>query len=247
MVKYPLRTGTWSSRLGHKICGAIWILVLCVYTPHLVMFMLYSRDTIHFTYKDYSCDYDLTLNSPSWFILYAAVNFLLISILCYTTLLVSSTLLLVVAKRAASRHREALRWQGVTTVLLTVTVLLVSNFPISVVVVTQIIAHYSYSGTVTRAARYLTHLNIMSNFFVYSLTVKSFRDFLKEKIYLLLSSLRLISQPGLPPLQRPAGARVPVPAPVQGPAPLPPATELQALRSDQPAGQNVPNVQITAV
>ena len=131
IVKYPLRTGEWSSRLGHTIWRATWILGLCWYTPQLVMVMLYLRDTIHFTYTEYNCCYCLGWNLPSWSNFYGVISFLLYTSFCCisTTLLVSSTFLLVVAKRVASWHREPLRWEGATTVLLTVTVLLPSNSP----------------------------------------------------------------------------------------------------------------------
>ena len=50
MIRYPLRTGAWYSRLGHKICTALWFLVLCCYTPLIVGNLLYIKDTIHFDY-----------------------------------------------------------------------------------------------------------------------------------------------------------------------------------------------------
>ena len=57
ILKWPLRTAAWSSRLGHKICGALWIAVLCLYTPTIVANLLCIGDTIGFNYSPYTCDY----------------------------------------------------------------------------------------------------------------------------------------------------------------------------------------------
>ena len=77
MVKYPLRTGAWSSsRLGHKICGAVWALVLCLCIPMVVVQVLYVRDTLYFSYISYDCNYDRSIPScPSWFRLYGKTRF----------------------------------------------------------------------------------------------------------------------------------------------------------------------------
>ena len=126
ILKYPLKAGAWSSRLGHEICGAIWILGLSFFTPILVANMVYLRDTIHFSYAEYNCNYDISApNIPTWYLLYFKINFSLGVIMCDITLILKSTLLLVMAKKAASRCRQPLRWEGIATVLLTVAVLLV--------------------------------------------------------------------------------------------------------------------------
>ena len=52
IVKYPLRTRPWSSRPGHKICTALWLLYLVAYAPVFVMKMI----SIH--YSEVRLDYD---------------------------------------------------------------------------------------------------------------------------------------------------------------------------------------------
>ena len=113
-----------------------------------------------------------------------------LSVLSFTILIVTSVLLLIVASRAASRHGETLRWEGVITILLTAGVLLISYLPKSVIIVTMQLG-VEYSNTTSRVSHHLTSLNIMANFFVYSLTVQSFRNFLKTMLSEFLSLIGL--------------------------------------------------------
>jgi hypothetical protein len=112
---------------------------------------------------------------------YFGITVILIVILGYTTPIVTSILILITARRAASRQRESVKWQGITIVVLTVVVLLVSYLPHNVFIVSS---HFGlkHSSTVKRILYRLTYLNIMANFFIYSLTVPSFREFLKLKM-----------------------------------------------------------------
>ena len=179
VVRCPLKTITWTTRLGHKICGVVWLMVLVLYTPVLVVKMKYLRDTIHFSYIDYECNYGYkTNNTPAWYTWYFIVGFPAINVTCHVTLIITSLLLLMYARRAAVGNK--LRWEGVITVLLTVGVLLVSYLPLTVLLVTWLVG-FSYSDTLWRVAACVQYLNIMANFFVYSISLKSFRDFLKTK------------------------------------------------------------------
>jgi len=185
-----------------------------------------------------------------------------VSILSCTTLLVTSVLLLIVASRAASRHGETLRWEGVTTVLLTVGVFFISFLPYGVWIVTAS-QGIKYSNTSLLVITHLTNLNVMANFFVYSLTVRSFRHFLKVKISELLSLMMLSMQGGRQlhqRHQRPVALQLQRPYPRQRPNPrqdppelqgddiLTPAAELQGsqLQEDE-IQQNFPDIVDTPV
>ena len=201
IVKYPLKTGAWSTWLGHKICSSLWFLVIACRTPSVVGTLLYIRYTIYvylkyFRFEDYSCSYDyLSPTLPSWLPWYDPTSVTVLGIISYTTLIVTSVLLLIVASSAASRHGETLKWEGVITILLTAIVLLFSYLPVSVVMVAWIFG-IELSNYTLRAIFHLTNLNIMANFFVYSLTVRSFRIFLKIKISEFLSLMRLSTRGG---------------------------------------------------
>jgi len=229
----------------------VWLLVLGWYTPALVVSLLYIRDTIHFSYIDYTCDYDYFSPSvPTWYIWYFLISLVVVGFLSCTTLLVTSVLLLIVASRAASRHGETLRWEGVITVLLTVGVFFLSYLPYSV----AMWAMYQgviYGTTSMRAIVHLTNLNIMANFFVYSLTVRSFKHFLKTKISEVLSfmSMRLSTEEQRRPHRRPVALQRQRPHPRQDPREvlgddaLTPAAELQGLQlQEEEMEQNLQDI-----
>ena len=182
IVKYPLRTRPWSSKLGHKICTAVWLLYLVAYAPVFVMKMI-SRAPVRFYDASFVCWYGVNW-FPDWLIWYSIVINGSITVLSFLIVVVSSVMLLVVSKKAADRHGDRLLFAGISTVLLTVGVLLLSQIPYIV---------QSYSG-ITNKIRVvflsLSYLNIMANFFIYALTLRSFRTFLKLRIIQILSSVR---------------------------------------------------------
>ena len=186
-LKYPLRTTGWSSRFGHKICGAMWTLVLCIYAPFVVAFIFCSTDTgtVQFDYVSYACFYTyFSSDAPEWLKYYNLIYISLVIIIPCIILLVTSVLILVLAKISANRHGGTLRWEGVITALLTVGVLFVSFLPYCATFMAWNLGQFNI--TVYRATHFLNFLNIMANFYVYSLTVGSFRSFLKLKISKLL-------------------------------------------------------------
>ena len=183
LVKFPLRVSVWSARVGHQICVGLWVLALVWYSPGLVGKMVYIKETLNFSYNEYQCNYDMNSTYlPESYRMYMIVSFPVISLLSYMLLIVTSMLLLVVAKQASTRAGSALRWEGVVTVLLTVGVLLVSYLPLSVVVIAWLL-DINYSGTVWRFAASMQYLNIVANFFIYPISVESFREFLKIKLF----------------------------------------------------------------
>ena len=182
IVKYPLRTRSWSSKLGHKICTAVWLLYLVAFAPVFVMKMI-SRVPVVFYDATFGCWYDANF-FPDWLIWYSIVMNGSITVLSFLIVIVSSVILLVVAKKAADRHGDRLRLAGISTVLLTVGVLLLSQIP-------YIVQSYSVIPfRIMVACLSLAYLNIMANFFIYALTLHSFRTFLKLKIIQILSSVR---------------------------------------------------------
>ena len=134
IVKYPLRTRSWSSKLGHKICTAVWLLYLVAYAPIFVMKMI--NQSVRFYAEVFACWYSIELLpvSSSWSSLYSLVINGSITVLSFLIVIVSSVILLIVAKKAADRHGDRMRWEGISTVLLTVGVLLVSQLTATILV-----------------------------------------------------------------------------------------------------------------
>ena len=182
-VQYPLKTGAWTAQLGHKVCAGMWFLVLGLYAPCLVKKVFYVRDRMFFSYRYYKCY--ILLTDLTW------IGVSLGAVISYLTLTITSVLILIVARRSATRHGERLRWMGVATVILTVGLYQLSQLPMTVVIISHYVLGVEPSSTTFRASMQVTHLNIMANFFVYALTVRSFRTFLKLKMSSLLSFLRM--------------------------------------------------------
>ena len=149
-------------------------------------------------------------NTPEWFMLYGVIIYAAFSVLSYSCIIVTSLLILLLARRSGSRHEEPLRWEGVMTVLLTVVVLLLSHLPWGVVVVRWFLG-VENTPTTLRAAIHLTFLNVMANFFIYSLSVRSFRHFLKTKTSALLISMGLSRHERQGPVQRQRPPQRPLP------------------------------------
>ena len=189
VVTYPLKSSGWSSRSGHRICLLMWFVALAWYAPILIGNLFYVKNTIHFSYRIYNCNYDPFVDhAPAWYKEYLLYRFPVGSILIYTILILTSLLLLVKASKTASQHRTTLRWEGVMAVLLTVLVFLLSYVPWTVVYVAWLVG-VKFSNSTFRTVLQMTNMNIMANFFVYALVLRSFRRFLKIKI---ASALRLV-------------------------------------------------------
>ena len=94
------------------------------------------------------------------------------------------------------RTQESLRWQGIATVVLTASVYVVAFLPGSIYYIAKPFVekdpdepgmfHIQYY----RFANGIHRINILSNFFIYSLTVTSFRRFLVTKFYRIVSVCR---------------------------------------------------------
>ena len=185
-VKYPLRTLTWSKNTGYKLCCTLWGLLIASWLPWLFVNMFYVKDTLYFSYRSYLCSYNYFSSlTPPWFTKYVSVIFLFGTILPIIVVMVTSLLLLVLACNAASRRRKSVRWHGFWTVVLSALVFCVSLLPWNVVYASFLLGLLP-SVTMFRSTIFLTNLNVSANFFIYVLTVKSFKEFLKSVIVSLV-------------------------------------------------------------
>jgi hypothetical protein len=184
LIKYPLKTRALTSRHGHILSFIVWILGLTAYLPLFVSKKLNSQ-RITFVSISYNCDFFQLKNAESYLSCYLSILGL-----PFLAVIATSVHLLVFAKKVAARQAEKMRWEGITTVLLTVGALIISFLPWGVVSVINVTGVHQPSPMTWRAVTYLQYLNIMANFFVYFLMVQSFRRFLKSKITRLTSSLR---------------------------------------------------------
>ena len=182
IVKFPLRTGTWTRKNAHMVCGVVWILNI-ISPVHVIHIFFTNSNTTFFSYVSYSCTFDFSLTrAPAWLQESAHISMLVSLAVVFIILPVSSVLLLVEARKTAMRRRASLRWQGVVTVVMTTAVFIISWCPNLLVGTTSLTLAVVYSISTWRTTQFLLNFNIMANFFIYTLTVPSFRATLREKL-----------------------------------------------------------------
>ena len=182
ILKYPFRYRAASVKKAHMICGSCWVAALIIPVTGLL-----DDEDIYFSYLNYRCDYGSTSNIWDWLGPLLVVVFLFAP----NCLVVATTVhLLIIAKQVARRGRESLKWQGIMTTVLTASVYCISILPFIVYGVGKNVVkvddesssffHTSF-GRITFS---FTLLNTISNFYIYSLSVKSFRQFIFSRIQL---------------------------------------------------------------
>ena len=168
---------TWTSAHAHVACFVIWVVSLL--WP--VSFLAVDKRDVKFDYRLYSCTYQF--EDEIWHVIQPTITtiFYLIPNLL---LVVVTVLILVIARRVARESRRGLKWQGVTTVVLSATVYSISFLPNTVFhsVVNFVEKQEIFTTTFYRVAAAVLTINVSSNFFIYCLTVSSFREFLLDRV-----------------------------------------------------------------
>ena len=175
LLKYPLHLEALPPKKAHVICTACWLAALAFPITFLV-----DKADIYPSYKDYQCSYAATSEIWQWMKLFLAVAFIFVP----TCLVVASTIfILVIAKRFARRGCHSLKLQGTMAIVLTATVYCASFLPYVIFRVVESILSDSdrdredFLIKFYRVVLAFISLNTISNFFIYSLTVVSFRRF----------------------------------------------------------------------
>ena len=181
LLKYPLRIGLMSKRCTNNICAVIW--ATSIFVPG--MFLVINKDDVFFDFRTHFYIYGYS--SKVWKVLQPFM-LLIFLVVPNVIVIVSTIMLLYKAKKAAKTHRKALKWQGIATVGLTALVYTLSFFPFIIYYTAEpfVKKHPQNPGPFFleyyRVMNGLNFLHVLSNFFVYSLTVESFRSFLKTKL-----------------------------------------------------------------
>ena len=184
ILKYPLKARTWPSKRAHLICGTAWTTALAV--P--LMFFLVDKNDASFLYRTYGCDFIYSLNIWNWL----APLFCVVYLVIPNCIVLSTTVnLLITANKIARRGRKNLKWEGVITTVLTATVYCISVLPYAIFkIADQNIESLQdpqsfFQKVYSRIALSFLFLNTISNFYIYCLTVSSFRKFLWPRIKLI--------------------------------------------------------------
>ena len=181
LVKYPFKTSTWNLRLAHKACAGIWIASLYVPALHLLV----DKDDVIFDYRIYVCTHGYS--SRIWKILLPISG--VFTIIAPNFILVFSTVMLLrEAQKVAGKGAQSLKWQGIITVVLTAMVYSISLLPFAVYCIAEPwvpkdpVTPGPFHMKFFQVACGIINLNILANFFIYSLTVRSFRGFLGTEL-----------------------------------------------------------------
>ena len=181
LLKYPLRFRVVKAKTAHYFCAACWLVSL----TFPVTFLLVDRRDIYSSFRDYQCIFAATLEVWQWVKPIFAIFFLFIP----TCLVVAGTIwLLVIARRFARRGRESMKWQGTIAIVLTAAVYCISILPIFMYHIGAALLDVDDESNTFffinfyRVAISFMSLNTISNFYIYSLTVHSFRRFVLSRI-----------------------------------------------------------------
>jgi hypothetical protein len=181
LLKYPLQFGTTTLKRAHLSCVACWLAALIL--PG--MFLMVDMADISFSYRGYLCNYGFS--AEIWHNLMPI--FSVLSGVLPTFLVAATTVyLLILAKQVARRGRESLKWQGIMTTVLTATVYCLSILPYAACELGRPFLEADYDKNsfffvyLFRTGISLLSLNTVSNFYIYSLTVASFRGFVWSKM-----------------------------------------------------------------
>ena len=184
-LKYPLRCeAVLTVKKAHMFCVACWSAAVVIpFTAFLVTIL--DDDDTYFSYITYSCDFGFTSDTWDWLKPLVTVFFLLIP----NGVVVGTTIyLLAIARQVARRGRESLKWQGIMTTILTSTVYCISILPYAVhnfagpLITVDDESSSFFHTSFRRISSSFVYLNTISNFYIHSLSVHSFRDFILSKI-----------------------------------------------------------------
>ena len=197
LLKYPVRCAQWTKKLGHRICSLIYIIPLIIPGALLIV----DKNDIAFDYTTYNCEYRYQADVWKKILPILAVITLFIPNIVILATTIPTLKYLATAWKSARRARASFPLQGTLTVALTATIYCISTLPLFVFYIregfTKEDPRSLFQVRFHRIANSIGMINIMSNFYIYTLTIKSFRAFLSSRISSLLSAcLRTISTTG---------------------------------------------------
>ena len=182
LLRKPARARNWSKKQAHVICSVVWM------TPFVTLILMYSssKDDVTLDYRIFSCEYGWNA-----YIFKEIVPFLSIVSTIFTNALMIITTIpilkyLVKARKSARRTKKIVPWQGALTVSLTAFVYCLSTLPWGVYTLgNAFLDNFKENrgfNLLYRYAYFISWANISSNFFIYTLTITSFRRYLLNKI-----------------------------------------------------------------
>ena len=170
-----------TGKAGHVIGVMIWFSVL----PLSIAMVYLEYNGAYFDYRTALCD--IPFRADTWKYLIPSILVLYVFVPLFVVIVTTGILLYHLARaRQVSRRIGATEgWQGLVTVTMTATVFCLSNLPFIVYrlalnLITDI--HGFFHNEFYRSVWALLSINILCNFFIYCITINSFREFLKDGV-----------------------------------------------------------------
>ena len=174
-IKYPFKFARIPTKIAHAACLACWTVAAVA----SILSKRFSEEITYFSYRSYQCDINsittLKFLKPILFIFFVVIpSFLVVA---------NTSYILGKAIKTARRVRGDLKWQGTVATLLTALFYILSLAPIVIYQLLESIYRseddiISYSFIhFHRIAITFPLINTISNFYIYCLTITSFREF----------------------------------------------------------------------
>jgi hypothetical protein len=176
LLKYPL-SRFWTAKIAHRVCCLA--LISPIINP--IIAVIVDKDDVLFDYRTYTCSY--AFNADIWvtlLLILSPVSLFIPNIVIIVTT-IPTLRYLVAARKSAERTRSTVPRQGASTVALTAIIYCISTLPALVYYIGRNFVKdqtSSFHVHLYRIAIFMSAINIMSNFYIYTLTITSFRRFI---------------------------------------------------------------------
>ena len=186
ILKFPFRARLLTSRKAQFASMVMWILPTSLVIPGILV-----GDGVIFDHRTYDCR--LTFSAGMWrWLKPVLVGFF---VLTPIFMVIGTTFcLLKIAKTFSRRGGASLKWQGIVTTILITLSYCISIIPYSIFTFIEYSGarftedpHSFFQTHFNRTMKSFIFLNTISNFYIYSLTVISFRNFLRSSTLKMFS------------------------------------------------------------
>ena len=183
LLKYHALYANFTKKVAHRVCSLVLIPPLSI--P--LLFLLLDRTDVSFDFRVYNCTYSFT--AGIWKRMLGPIMTTL-TLFLPNMAIVATTIptlkYLAGARMSAKRVQGCVPWQGALTVAVTALVYCISTLPTFICFIGRFFTNGDIASLfhfhLYRIAYFTSMINIMSNFYIYALTMRTFRRFLLLKI-----------------------------------------------------------------
>ena len=178
---FPFRGRNWTSRHGHILAALVWTFSVVIQLGfHLSEGRTYTRFDVYLLMCDFRIESEKFKRG--------AIIIFFLALLCTLIVLISEIWLVVIAIKLNLRKGiRTVKFQGVMTVVLVAFVYCVSFLPLFAFYLVAVIDKEEY-GYIAVICKSIPLFNNVSNIFIYMISIRSFRLFVKN---LLASVLQI--------------------------------------------------------